>query len=102
MGKVELKFEVDADLVARLETAGLDPAKAAEAGMRIAVSSGRVPSWLDLNGVAQEKARDPAGAERRGCEWAEANREAIAEFNRRVDDRGLLSDHEPFRPRWMK
>lgn len=102
MGKVELKFEVDAELVERLETAGLDPAKAAEAGMRIAASSGRVPFWLDLSGSARQKAGDPEGAERRAQEWAERNKDAIAEFNQRVEERGLLSDYEPFKPRWMR
>ena len=102
MGKITLNVEVDAELVQRLETAGLDPAEAAEAGMRLAASSGRVPFWLDLNESARQKAKDPEGAERRAREWAERNKDAIAEFNRRVEERGLLSDYEHFKPRWMR
>ena len=101
MGKVELKLEIDADLVERLQTAGIDPLKAAEAGMRIAVSSGRVPFWLDLNGSARLKEKDPQAAELRAREWAEANRDAIDEYNRHVREHGLLSEQDPFKPNWL-
>ena len=102
MGKIELRFEVDADLVARLEAAGLDPAEAAEAGLRIAASSGRVPFWLDLNDSVHQKANGLGGAERRARQWAERNREAIEEFNQHVREHGLLSEQDPFKPRWMR
>ncbi len=100
MGKVELRFEVDADLLERLETAGVDPAKAAEAGLRDALAA--TPRPLGLVESARAKAGDPQGAERRAREWAETNREAIAEHNRWVADRGVLADYDAFKPDWMR
>ena len=92
MGKVELRFEIDAELMARLEAAGVDPAAAAERGLREALPD--VPRPLGLVESARRKALDPQGAERRAREWAEANREVIEEHNRWV------AEHGPFGEAW--
>ena len=42
---------------------------------------------------------DPAGAEARAKRWAEENAEAIKDHNRRIRERGLLSDY--IRPTWL-
>ena len=88
MDKVELRLEADAELVEQARANGFEPQELLERGLREA--------------IAREKARDPEAQERRAREWAEENKEAVAEFNRRVAERGLLSDYEPFKPRWMR
>lgn len=101
MGKVELKLEVDAELLAKAQAAGAVPLDVLNAGLR-AVAEARAPFRLDLVGAAREKAKDPEGAARRAREWAEQNREAIEEHNAAIRRRGLLSDYDPFKPRWMR
>lgn len=97
MGKIELRFEVDAELVEQARANGHEPLEVLERGLRAAAASHE-----DWAATAREKARDPASQERRMREWAEENREAIAEFNQHVREHGLLSDQEPFTPRWMR
>ncbi len=96
MGKITLTFEVDAELVDGARANGAEPQEVLERALRAAAAPRQ-----DGAAIARAKARDPEAQERRAREWAEENREAIAEFNRRVEERGLLSDYEPFKPRWM-
>lgn len=74
---------------------GIDPELLAQARrLGIAVSGMDERSLrLHLQSV------DPIGAENRAKRWAQANAEAIADHNRRIRDRGLLSDH--IKPRWL-
>ena len=97
MGKIELRFEVDAELVEQARANGHEPQEVLERALRAAAADRE-----DWAASAREKSRDPAAQERRAREWAEENSEAIAEFNRRVAERGLLSDYEPLKPRWMR
>ena len=90
MGKVELKLEIDADLLARARAKGLEPASVLEDALGRAVGSG--PRPLDLVETAREKARDPEGAERRAREWAERNRTAIEDHNAWVAAHGCFGD----------
>ncbi len=99
MGKVTLTFEVDESLVRDLEARGIDPMRFAEAGFSDAYTRAQRWNWVDS---AREKAKDPAGAERRAQDWAEANREAIAEHNAWVAEHGHLSDYDFFKPRWAR
>ena len=63
--------------MARLQAAGLEPAIAAERGMRDAPP--QAPGPLSLVEGARETAKDPEGATRRAWEWAEASRDALGE-----------------------
>ncbi|HEX7887635.1 MAG TPA: type II toxin-antitoxin system CcdA family antitoxin [Phenylobacterium sp.] len=73
MGKVELK--IDAELLAQAHAAGVRAEDVAEEALRAAV-----------------KRADAAGAEARAAQWAEENAEAIADYNRRIRERGVFSD----------
>jgi antitoxin CcdA len=73
MGKAELK--IDAELLAQAEAAGVRADEVAEAAIRAAVSKA-----------------DPAAAAARAAKWAEENAEAIADYNRRIRERGVFSD----------
>lgn len=90
MGKVELKLEIDADLLARARDAGIEPAAATEAALRSALGDPeRAPGLVKS---ASEKALDPEGAERRAREWAEENRDAIDAHNRHVREHGVYGE----------
>lgn len=82
MGKVELNIGIDPELLEQAARLKLDISGMDERSLR-----------LHLQKV------DPAGAEARAKRWAEENADAIRDHNRRVEDRGLLSDH--IRPRWL-
>lgn len=73
MGKVELK--IDAELLAQAQAAGVRAEDVAEEALRAAV-----------------RKADTAGAEARAAQWAEENAEAIADYNRRIRERGVFSD----------
>jgi antitoxin CcdA len=73
MGKVELRLEIDAELIEQAQAAGLNVARLVERELR-----------LEL-----QKA-DPAGAEARAAKWAEENAEAITDYNRRIRARGVV------------
>lgn len=73
MGKSELK--IDPELLELAVTAGVDVDGVAERAIRIALQRA-----------------DPAGAEARAAKWAEENAEAIADYNRRIRERGVFSD----------
>ena len=66
----------------------IDPdllAKAQEAGVEVDAV---------LNNALREAVRrlDTAGADARAAKWAEENAEAIADYNRRIRERGVFSD----------
>lgn len=73
MGKVELK--IDADLLSQARAVGVKADVVAEAAIRAAVSKA-----------------DPVAADARAAKWAEENAEAIADYNRRIRERGVFSD----------
>lgn len=73
MGKAELK--IDADLLAQAQAAGVKADVVAEAAIRAAVAKA-----------------DPEAADARARQWAEENAEAIADYNRRIRERGVFSD----------
>lgn len=72
MGKIELKIEIDADLLAKGQAAGIDMARTLENGIRQATNAG--------------------AGDARAQKWAEENAEAIADYNRRIRERGLIGD----------
>jgi antitoxin CcdA len=76
MGKVELNIGIEPELVEQAERLGISIAGMSEAQLR-----------LHLQNI------DPAGAQARAKRWAEENSEAIQDHNRRIRERGLLSDH---------
>jgi len=82
MGKVELNIGIDPELIEQAARLGISTAGMDERALR-----------LHLQKV------DPAGAEARATRWAEENAEAIKDHNRRIRERGLLSDY--IRPSWL-
>ncbi|WP_395943691.1 type II toxin-antitoxin system CcdA family antitoxin [Brevundimonas sp.] len=82
MGKVELNIGIDPELVEQAQALGVSIVGMDERALR-----------LHLQKV------DPAGAEARAKRWAEENAEAIEDHNRRIRERGLLSDY--IRPSWL-
>jgi antitoxin CcdA len=81
MGKVELNIGIDPELVEQAARLGISTVGMDERALR-----------LHLQKV------DPAGAEARAKRWADENAEAIEDHNRRIRERGLLSDY--IRPSW--
>ncbi|NBB63617.1 post-segregation antitoxin CcdA [Pseudomonas sp. ODNR1LW] len=82
MGKVELNIGIDPELVEQAHALGISIAGMDERALRI-----------HLQKV------DPTGAEARAKRWAQENAEAIEDHNRRIRERGLLSDY--IRPSWL-
>jgi antitoxin CcdA len=76
MGKVDLKVEADADLVAQANARGISLEAAFEDGVRRALMA------LEAN--------DPALGEARAREWAEENAAAIEIHNQRITERGIF------------
>jgi antitoxin CcdA len=66
--------EVDPELLADAEAAGVDVVDVMETALRRALSKA-----------------DPAAADERARKWAEENAEAIADYNRRIRNRGVFS-----------
>lgn len=73
MGKPELK--IDPELLAQARAAGVPVDDVVDRALRLAL----------------QKA-DPAAADARAAKWAEENAEAIADYNRRIRERGLIGD----------
>jgi post-segregation antitoxin (ccd killing protein) len=71
MGKAELK--IDADLLAQAEAAGVSAAQVAEDAIRAAV-----------------RRTDTTTADARAAKWTEENAEGIADYNRRIRERGTI------------
>ena len=94
MGKVELRLEIDENLLARARAAGAEPQAMLEAALRALPE--RVPS-LSLVESARLKALDPHGLGRRRLAWTEDNKEGVADFNRHVAEHGLFAESVPRR-----
>ena len=75
MGKTELR--IDADLLAQAQAAGVPTELVVERALREAL--------LAASGRA-------AAADARAAKWAEENAEAIADYNRRIRERGLIGE----------
>jgi post-segregation antitoxin (ccd killing protein) len=89
MGKTELKLEIDADLLARAEAAGIPLARVLEAELRHALE---MASKYSLVEAARRIAADPEGAAARAKQWAEENAEAIESYRRRIDEFGVFGE----------
>lgn len=74
MGKAEL--QIDADLLAEAQAAGLKVEAIVEHAVRAALS----------------RAADAAEGDAKASAWARENAEAIADYNRRISDRGLIGE----------
>jgi antitoxin CcdA len=73
MGKPELNLHVDENLLAQAQAAGVSAESVAEEALRMALAK-----------------TDPGAADARAAKWAEENAEAIADYNRRIRERGLI------------
>lgn len=71
MGKADLK--VDAELLAQAHAAGVQADMVAETAIRAAIANA-----------------NPEAADARAAKWAADNAEAIADYNRRIRERGLI------------
>ncbi len=78
MGKVDLKVEADAGLVALANARGVSLDAAFEDGLRRALA------------LSANEAHDPALAQARARAWAVENAEAIAVHNQRITERGIF------------
>lgn len=78
MGKTELKIEIDSDLLAEAEAAGMSVAVAAERQLRRALAE--IERFKGLSD--EEKAR----------KWAEENAEAITAQRERIADCGIFGE----------
>lgn len=78
MGKEQITVEIDSDLMGRLRAAGVDPQIYIQQLMDRKAAEGR------------------SEADRRKADalWAEENREAIAEYNAQVDERGTFASRQ--------
>ena len=74
MGKPELNFHIDDELLAQAAALGVKATQVTEAALRLAISKA-----------------DPAAADARAAKWAEENAEAIADYNRGIRERGVFS-----------
>ena len=74
MGKPELNFHIDDELLAQAAALGVKATQVTETALRLAISKA-----------------DPAAADARAAKWAEENAEAIADYNRRIRERGVFS-----------
>lgn len=73
MGKPETNLHVDEELLAQAQAAGVSVEDVAESAIRQALAKA-----------------DPAAADARAAKWAEENADAIADYNRRIRERGLI------------
>jgi antitoxin CcdA len=73
MGKIEPK--IDPDLLAQAQEAGVPVDRVIDEALRAAL-----------------RKTDTAAADARAAKWAEENAEAIADYNRRIRERGMIGD----------
>ncbi len=90
MGKTELKLEIDADLLAQAEAANVPLERALEFGLRMALED--APRPLGLVESARRNAVDSRGAEERAAAWRRDKADAIASFNRYVEEHGAFGE----------
>ncbi len=91
MGKIEIRAEVDGELVAQAKAAGVGFDAAAEMGLRLALADIGNGS-LGLAASHLRMKADPLAADDRARRWAEQNADAIQVHNARVAERGLFGD----------
>lgn len=82
MDKRDLRLSIDADLLRRAEAAGVDPAATLEAALTQRLQ-GVHEQGLPFEGRGAE-------ADDRAAQWARENAEAIADYNRRIAERGVF------------
>jgi antitoxin CcdA len=79
MGKIELKLEIDAALVAEAQKRGIHLEVATEQGIRMAIAN-----------MPQPPQRSEMDA--RAKRWAEDNADAIEAYRRRIDEYGVFGE----------
>jgi post-segregation antitoxin (ccd killing protein) len=92
MGKVELRVEIDTELVAQARAAGIALDEAAEVGLRIALADAGHGRPLGAVASHLRQAADPARANERARRWVRENAEAISIHNARVAERGVFGE----------
>ena len=92
MGKVELNVEVDAQLLADAKAKGVMIDTAIEDGLRTALSRAESGRPIGIAAAAEYQRRHPEEAAANAKQWAEENAEAIEQYRRRIEERGLFGD----------
>jgi post-segregation antitoxin (ccd killing protein) len=85
MGKVDLSLRIDADLLRRAQAAGVDPAQLLEESLESAL---REPGLAE----PPRQFRTDQSAEARAARWTAENGEAIEDYNRRIERRGVFGE----------
>jgi antitoxin CcdA len=91
MPQVELKLDIDADLLRRAQSAGVPIPSIVEAALRNALADDDAPPRPLFAPKPPGWTEDEAMA--RARRWADENAEAIAEHNAWIEEHGLVADH---------
>jgi post-segregation antitoxin (ccd killing protein) len=87
MGKIELKVEVDAELLAEAQQKGVVLGPALEAGIRAALSKAESRGLGGVAPVGEQGDRSAAARQ-----WAEENAEAIESHRQRIEEYGVFGE----------
>lgn len=90
MAQAELKLDIDAELLEQARSAGLALTPVVEAALRQALANDDQPRRPLFE--AKRPVIPVAEAEARARRWAEENAEAIADYNRRIAERGVFGE----------
>ena len=75
MGKIELKIEIDSELMEHAAAVGLNVEALAERAVRLALQNA-----------------DPVGTEARAAKWAEENAEGIKAHREQIKEHGVFGE----------
>ena len=92
MGKVEMRVEIDTELVAQARAAGVAFDDAAEIGLRIALANVGRGHPLGVVASHLRQLADPVSADERARRWAVGNADAIRTHNARIAERGVFGE----------
>jgi antitoxin CcdA len=91
MSKVELRVEIDAELLAHARNKGVQLAPAVEAGIRRAVERAEAAPTGFAAAAAHQRGHS-GEAEAAGAKWAEDNAEALEAYRRRIEEHGVFGE----------
>jgi antitoxin CcdA len=92
MGKVELRIEVDAELLERAEASGVMLGPALEEGIRAALSRPEPARPVGMVALAEYLKAHPVDEEAAATAWAVENAEAIRDHERRIEEFGVFGE----------
>jgi len=92
MGKVERRIEIDAELLALADAAGIALQDAVEIGLRLALAETGRGRPIGIVASHLKQTADPSGGDERARQWALENAEAISTHNARIAERGVFGE----------